>query len=216
MRELSETFSKKYNFKRLLQTTPNLSKLYNRHEDAVNSITPIKRISLYNSEKLAILDPNTDLFQEKFCNIRIFGPSSKEWPSRIKYAEQILDVYTTGKIAWVVRICGNGQPGGMDIEIIEFRSPAITIHYPDKYDKPANHYPILNQKKLARIDQNPYVSYFLISEHDEYDHPINLRDCGLIPDGLNIYHSAFYDQNIAFLYAESLQKLIISFPGYRF
>ena len=207
-----KSFSEKYNFKRLLQTTPDLSKLYTKHEDAVNSIYPIRQIPIFDHQDLVF---HPDVQPPDVCEMEIFGPGSGDWPSRIKYAEQILDLYDTGETAWVVTISRKHRVGVetdnvTEVKILEYKRPTITIHYPIFSDRPNNYSPIFNEKKLAKIDQNDYASYFLVSQ-GEILPPTNLIECGLIPNGFEIYNTTFHHKGIALLYADSLREIIKHF-----
>lgn len=145
--------------------------------------------------------------------MEIFGPGSDEWPSRVKYAEQILDVDANGETAWVVQLNRKKQDhyaSSIEVEILEYRRPAITIHYPIIQDQPSDHGPIFNKKKLSKIDQNDYVSYFLVSQSIKME-PVNLIQCGLIPDGFEIYNTTFHHRDIALLYADSLREIVKHF-----
>lgn len=207
-----KSFSEKYNFKRLLQTTPNLSKLYTKHEDAVNSVHPIRQIAIFEQEISPVFHP--DAQPPDVCDMEIFGPGSGNWPSRIKYAEQILDVHANNETAWVVQIVREHKVGDMtNVEILEYRKPAITLHHPIFRDQPNNHSPIFNEKRLAKIDQHDFVSYFLISQSENLP-PTNLMECGLIPNGLGIYNTTFHHKDIALLYADSLREIVKHFTGY--
>lgn len=213
MRKLAgKTFSEKYNFKRLLQTAPDLSKLYTKHEDAVNSVRPIKQIPIFEREVGAVFHP--EAIAPDICDMEIFGPDSGDWPSRVKYAEQILDVYAEGETAWVVQIVREHQVGDTkEVDVLEYRKPAITIHYPIFRDQPNNHSPIFNEKQLAKLDQNDYISYFLVSQSENLP-PANLMECGLIPNGFEIYNTTFHNKGIALLYADSLREIVKHYPGY--
>jgi len=212
LRKLGKSFSKKYNFKRLLQTTPDLSKLYTRHEAAVNSVHPIRQIPIFEREELKVYHAGAKA--SDVCDMEIFGPGSGEWPSRIKYAEQILDVHAHGETAWVVQVCREGNTGDKNkVEVLEYRKPAVTLHYPILRDQPSNHAPIFDEKKLRKVDQNDYISYFLVSQSENLP-PSNLIECGLIPNGYDIYNSTFHHKEIALLYADSLRGIIRQFTGY--
>jgi len=201
LKKLGKRFSKKYNFKRLLQTTPNLSKLYNEHEDAVNSIKPIKHVQLISREEIRAFDPITDADINKTCSIEIYGPGSGEWPCRIKYAEQVLDVNYNGYSAWVVRI--QQARTNAIVDILQYTRPCITLYYPIQHDAPKDHSAIYNPNRLVRIDEHEFLSYFLAGKNR--DKPTDLRTCSIIPSGCDTYNSTFYDREIAYLYAESLQ-----------
>jgi hypothetical protein len=212
LRKLGKRFSDKYNFKRLLQTTPDLSKRYTKHETAVNSVRPIRQIPIFEREIGAVYHP--DAQQPAMCDIEIFGPGSGEWPSRIKYAEQILDVYAKGETAWVVRVCRENNSGDKtQVEVSEYRKPAVTIHYPVVHDRPKDHSPIFNEKELAKVDQNEFMSYFLVSQSEPIP-PADLTQCGLIPHDSSLYNSTFHHKEIALLYADSLREIVKHFRGY--
>ena len=212
MRKLGKSFSDKYNFKRLLQTTPDLSKLYTKHEDAVNSVRPIRQIPIFERELTAVFHPGAKAAD--VCDMEIFGPGSGEWPSRIKYAEQILDVYAHGETAWVVQVCREHDRGDKTkVEVLEYRKPAITLHYPILRDQPSNRSPIFNDKELAKVDQNDFVSYFLVSQSEPIP-PADLLHCGLIPNEASLYNSTFHHKDIALLYADSLREIVKYFQGY--
>ena len=201
MRKLAKSFSKQYNFKRLLQTTPNLSKLYNVHEDAVNSIQPIKYVQILQRTELRAYDSDVIVDINAACDIEIYGPGQKSWPCRIKYAEQILDVYKHNYSAWSVRVGHIDQPKGR-VKIVEFKNPFVTLYYPTFRESPRHNRPIYGAKKLSRLDQNDYVTHFLSGKTSD---PASLQRCGIIPNGRHIFNSTFYDREIAHLYAESLQ-----------
>lgn len=201
LRRLSKTFGQKYNFKRLLQTTPTLSKLYTIHEDAVNSIKPIKHVQILPRLALRAYDPNATVDINAACKVEIYGPNQKSWPCRIKYAEQILDVYKHNYSAWVVRV-GHYEQAEGQVEIVEFKNPYIIFHYPGIQNDPFHNKPIYNPKKLSRLDENDFAPYFLASKTTN---PTPLHLAGIIPNGQYIYNSTFYDREIAHLYAESLQ-----------
>ncbi len=207
LRKLGRRFSKKYNFKRLLQTTPNLSKLYNEHEDAVNSIKPVKHVQLISLENIrAFSAEDSAINANTTCKIEIYGPGGGKWPCRIKYAEQILDVNHNGYSAWVVRIRQSSSTDAT-VDVLHYKKPCVTLYYPVRWDAPKNHCPISNPNKLTRIDENKFVSYFLIGE--DCDKPTDLRTCSIIPSGGgDTWNSTFYDREIAYLYAESLQTQI--------
>ena len=212
LRKLGKSFSDKYNFKRLLQTTPDLSKLYSKHEDAVNSVRPIRQIPLFEREPCAVYHP--DAQQPAMRDIEIFGPGAGEWPSRIKYAEQILDVYANGETAWVVQVCRENNTGDKtQVEVSEYRKPAVTTHYPVLHDQPKNHTPIFNEKELSKVDQNQFMSYFLVSQSEPIP-PADLANIGLIPNETSLYNSTFHHKGIALLYADSLREIVKHFRGY--
>lgn len=207
-----KSFSEKYNFKRLLQTTPDLSKLYTKHENAVNSVRPIRQIPIFENELSAVFHAGAK--PHDVCDMEIFGPGDDKWPSRVKYAEQILDVAVYGETAWVVQIVREHKVGDLTkVKVLEYRKPAITLHYPIFHDQPSNHGPIFNEKKLAKIDQNDFVSYFLVSQSENLP-PANLIECGLIPNGFEIYNTTFHHKDIALLYADSLREIVRHFAGY--
>lgn len=203
MRKLGKRFSEKYNFKRLLQTTPNLSKLYNKHEDAVNSIKPLKHVQLISLEEMQAFGPESGVDINATCNIEIYGPGSGKWPCRIKYAEQILDVNHNGYSAWVVKIRQRVSENAT-VTVLQYQKPGIaTICYPLHTLRTTT--PIYDLNKLARLDENNLITYFLMSEAD--NKPIDLKTCSIIPDPvLYTYNSTFYDREIAYLYADSLQE----------
>ena len=212
MRKLGKSFSDKYNFKRLLQTTPDLSKLYSKHEAAVNSVRPIRQIPLFEREELRVYHAGAKA--SDVCDMEIFGPGSGEWPSRIKYAEQILDVYANGETAWVVQVCRENNTGDKtQVEVSEYRKPAVTTHYPVLHDQPKNHSPIFNEKELAKVDQNQFMSYFLVSQSEPIP-PADLTRIGLIPHEASLYNSTFHHKDIALLYADSLREIVKHFRGY--
>lgn len=212
LEKLGKSFSDKYNFKRLLQTTPDLSKLYTKHEDAVNSVQPIRQIPIFEREQNIIF--HSGMKQPDVCDMEIFGPGSGEWPSRVKYAEQILDVHVSGETAWVVQIVRELATGNKtQVDVLEYRKPAITVHYPLFRDQPSNHSPIVNEKELAKVDQNDFVSYFLVSQNGNLP-PANLMECGLIPNGFDTYNTTFHHKGIALLYADSLREIVRHFSGY--
>lgn len=212
LRKLGKTFSKKYNFKRLLQTTPDLSKLYTKHEAAVNSVRPIRQIPIFENEESPVFLP--DAKPRDVCDMEIFGPDSGDWPSRVKYAEQILDVYAEGETAWVVQVTREHRIGdATKVNVLEYRKPAITLHYPIFHDQPNNHSPIFNEKQLAKLDQNDYISYFLVSQSENLP-AANLMECGLIPNISALYNTTFHHKDIALLYADSLREIVKLFTGY--
>jgi len=207
-----KSFSEKYNFKRLLQTTPDLSKLYRRHEDAVNSVRPIRQIPIFEREMSAIFHP--DAAAPAVADMEIFGPGLGAWPSRVKYAEQILDVHAEGETAWVVRVSRESMVGEKTkVDVLEYRRPAVTIHYPVLRDQPHNHNPIFNERELAKVDQNEFMSYFLVSQSENLP-PANLIECGLIPNISALYNTTFHHKDIALLYADSLREIVKHFTGY--
>ena len=207
-----KSFTEKYNFKRLLQTAPDLSQLYAKHEDAVNSVRPIRQIPIFEREMTAVYHPGAK--PADVADMEIFGPGSGDWPSRVKYAEQILDVYAEGETAWVVQVTREHHVGeATKVDVLEYRRPAITIHYPVLHDRPHNHGPIFNEKMLARIDQQEFGSYFLVSQSEDLP-PANLIECGLIPNISSLYNTTFHHKDIALLYADSLREIVKHFTGY--
>ena len=214
MEKLGKTFTKKYNFKRLLQTAPDTISRYKRHEDAINSIEPHKHIQLITYESLKPVpefDPDSAIDMNAVADIETFGPGASMWPKRIKFAEQILDLYANNYHVWAVEICGEIKVGSPmpNIEVTKFQKPIIAHHNPIMRDMPnrRNCRQIFNQRKLAKIDDEGLdTAYFLIADEDNTNTLTHLRQCSIIPDGWNIYGAAFYDRGIAYLYADSLRK----------
>lgn len=219
MRELSKTFSKKYNFKRLLQTTPALSKLYNKREDAVNSIEPVKCVQIIDRKTIAAI-PNSPVDMNNTVSLQIFGPDGTEWPRRIKYAEQVPGLYEKGyECTWVVKIkSGDSNApwsndttwlGRVNVEVIRVSRPRVVTFYPEYKNYPPNiaakypeaHHPV-NPDTLNHIDENKFVSFFLSDGKAE---PVPLEECGIIPTVDFCYNTTFYDREVAHLYADSLR-----------
>ena len=217
LEKLGKTFTKKYNFKRLLQTAPDLLNRYKRHEDAINSIEPHKHIQIITYESIQpVSDLSAVIDMNAVADIETFGPGASVWPKRIKFAEQVLDSYANNYHIWAVEICGSTHPGSEmpNVEVTKFKKPAIAHHYPVLRYMPTNHRPIFNQTKLSKIDQNDFVSYFLVSVSKD-DTLTELKKCSLIPDGHNVFGAAFYHRDIAYLYADSLRKQMKKWPAFQ-
>lgn len=220
LRKLGKTFTKKYNFKRLLQTAPDILNRYTRHEDAINSIKPYKHIQIFDLEPIrAYNDADSAISVHDTVDFETFGPGASEWPQRIKYAEQILDIYSNNYYVWAVEICGSAEDRkSPNVEVTRYQKPTIAHHSPIMRDMPQRHNcrPIFSKKALATLDQNHEdTAYFLIDDADNTNTVSHLRECGLIPDGFNIYGATFYNKEIAYLYADSLVKEMKTWPAFR-
>lgn len=220
LRKLGKTFTEKYNFKRLLQTAPDILSRYKRHEDAINSIEPHKHIQMFDLEPIRACDPNSAISVHDTIDIETFGPGAGMWPTRIKFAEQVLDLYSIGYHIWAVEICG-GTASVVDskapnVEVTRYKKPTIAHHNPIIMPNKHNCTPIFNQKKLSKIDENlEDIAYFLVSDEDNTNTLTHLKQCSLIPDGFNIFGAAFYDRDVAYLYADSLRRQMERWPAFR-
>lgn len=213
MRKLGKTFSKKYNFKRLLQTAPDLVTLYNKQEYAVNSIEPIKFIQLMeNAGPIAACSPN--LSPEEAVSFEVFGPTSpNQWPTRIKYAEQIHDLNEVGfSCVWTVRLVEN--PGHqtkwsdrVQAQVKRVPNPQVVTFWPNNMGSlipPVNAHRLVDPTYLPKIDERTKASFFL-SDGVQENTPQELSHCGIIPHERHLWSATFYDYQVAHLYAESVE-----------
>ena len=217
LRKLGNTFSKRYNFKRLLQTAPDLAKLYNKQENAVNSITPIKFIHLKEKmDPIAACSPNDP------ASVKMFGPAEPTtWPRRIKYAEQIYDLNEHGfACVWTVRIVEERayQPQALNsddewkvtnvtADVKQVPNPMVVTFWPDNLGNlipPNEAHRMVNPEHLPQIDEKNKVSFFL-SDQDPNNTPQELSQCGIIPHERHLWNATFYDFNVAHLYADSIE-----------
>ncbi len=212
MRKLGKTFGKKYNFKRLLQTTPDLSKKYQQHDDAINSVVPVKHIQLldYNGP---ILPTTSAISPKDTIDVEVFGPGQQEeWPRRVKYAEQIPELNNQNYIVWVVRIIEMSEhpiqtpwQEHVETDVVRVARPTVVTYWPDSVNPAvptAAHRPV-NPVKLPKIDQQEFCAYFLSDGNDQL-RPLQLEHCGIIPHIRLNFNATFYDQEVANLYAKSV------------
>ena len=206
MRKLGNTFSKKYNFKRLLQTAPDLAKLYNKQENAVNGITPIRFIQLKEKQ-----GPIAGCNLNDPADVEIFGPAEPTvWPCRIKYAEQIYDLNAHGfGCVWTVRLVEepvNGVQYRVETSIRQVPNPMVVTFFPDNLGPliPVNEaHRMVEPEHLPKIDGNKRVSFFL-SDGEPANTPTELNHCGIIPNERHLWNATFYNYDVAHLYAESM------------
>lgn len=219
MRKLGETFEDRYRFKRLLSTDPEIIQRYKTHEDAVNSVTPIREAAILDREEPICVpkfsdnlcyDPSTTA-THSFLRI---SPGDQQWPRRVVFAEQIPDLYRHQCSMWVVLLEGpypkyqgsssHEWQGHPIVEVIRIDRPSVVLLYPSS---PTRHTTTVDPTKLCNLDKNNFAKYFVEGDRqDGGDDPIGLDDCGIIPSGQRLLNTTFYDREVATLYADSLRK----------
>jgi len=218
LRKLGKSFSKKYNFLRLLQTAPDLVTLYNKQEYAVNSIKPVRFIHL--KEEMGPIEACANPTEK--TSIEMFGPTSpNEWPMRIKYAEQVHDLNEFGfACVWAVRIVEDGTyyPQALNssdewkitkvtAEVKRVPNPQVVTFWPENLGTlipPTNAHRRVDPEHLPTIDKRDKASFFL-SDGIQTTVPLELQQCGIIPHERHLWNATFYDYDVAHLYAESVE-----------
>lgn len=217
MRKLGETFEDRYRFKRLLSTDPEIIQRYKKHEDAVNSVTPIKDAAIVDHEELIYAPRSADnstVSKSATIDVLRITPYNTNWPRRVIFAEQIPDLRAHNCSMWVVLIQGpypqytnkgtHDWQGKPTVDVIRVDQPSVVLLYPSS---PSRHTTMVDPDKLSTLDTNDYAKYFVEGTQQKTDlEPISLDDCGIIPSGQRLLNTTFYNQQVANLYAESLYK----------
>ena len=217
MRKLGKSFSKRYNFLRLLQTAPDLVTLYNKQENAVNSIKPTRFVQL--RERMGPIEPCIDVASKEAVDVPVFGPTSpNEWPMRIKYAEQIHDLNEFGyNCVWTVRIVEDtyipmhrateyAAQVPVKAQVKQVPNPMVVTFWPDNLGSLVSEaHRRVDPEHLPTIDERNKASFFL-SDGNTKNTPQELQQCGIIPNERHLWNATFYDYHIAHLYAESVES----------
>lgn len=202
-----------------MQTAPDLVTLYNKQENAVNSIKPVRFIQL--KEEMGPIE--ACMTPEESAPVELFGPTSpNEWPMRIKYAEQIHDLNEFNfACVWTVRIIEQSHYNarvrradqeyvvtGVQAEVKRVPNPQVVTFWPDNLGQlipPTNAHRAVDPEHLPTIDERDKASFFL-SDGIQENIPQELSQCGIIPHERHLWNATFYDYDVAHLYADSVQN----------
>jgi len=213
LRKLTKSFTENYNFKRLLQTAPDLVRLYNKQESAVNGVKPVRFIQI--KEDMGPIEACNMHDPAESVPFEVFGPASPtDWPMRIKYAEQIHDLTAHGfRCVWTVRLVESHNTqwtGHVSADVKQVPNPQVVTFWPNELGKlipPTNAHRRVDPEHLPTIDERSKASFFL-SDGVQESTPQELTHCGIIPHERHLWNATFYDYEVAYLYAESVQHQI--------
>lgn len=204
MRKLGKTFSKRYAFKRKLTTDPEINRLYKKREIAIGSIPAVRNAALFETEEPLSVHTGTDILPSDAAKIKLINKGESNWPRRIMYSEQIIDLRNANRDVWVV-----------SIRNIEHRHYIVQIRYLDfpmiveKSMRAASiQFVPTRESKFLTLDQHNNRVHYLAgwAELRGYgEDPFDIWSCGVCPSPHDPFNATFYDKEVATLYAESLK-----------
>lgn len=205
LRKLGKTFTKRYAFKRKLQTDPEILSLYNKREKAISSVPAARDAALYETDEPLSIQIGADIQSSDAAKIQLIHRGQSDWPRRVMYPEQISDLRNANRDVWVVNLNvvhgSHGKSYKVRIKHLDF--PMIVTMWHGLSDK-TDFRPVAKES-LANIDDDSR-GYFYLLGHTEWKSgrdPWDVWACGVCP---NEFNATFYDREVARLYAESLKN----------
>ena len=204
MRKLGKTFTKRYAFKRKLQTDPEILSLYSKREKAIRSVPAARNAALYETEEPLSVHTGTDILPSDAVKIKLINKGESDWPRRVIYPEQISDLRNANRDVWVVnlKVSELGVHKTYKVRVKHLDFPMIVTMWRGVSEK-TDFRPVANES-LANIDDNSR-GFFYLQGHTEWKSgldPWDVWSCGVCP---NEFNATFYDKEVASLYAESLK-----------
>ena len=215
MRKLTEgTFSDQYKFKRLLQTDPNVLKLYKQRDVAINSIPAVKDIAIWEDDGICEFVPGQEV--PKYAPVTRLSHGDASWPRRIIFPEQVRQLYENAKPIWSVNVTVKSSQDyatGKNHKSYQVRTKRVDAPVIAAQRKGAALVNIWSQfepvpaDQIRHIENNDKVFFYLTDamlRPDEQD-PWDIWSAGLVPNLMAEFNASFYDRDVAHLYAESLR-----------
>lgn len=223
-KNLGKTFTDVYRFKRLLQTEPSVLRLYKKQEQAINSIPAVKDIAIYEDDESFCVPSSYPISPDDVAPVTLLHRGNAEWPRRVRFAEQIPELYNQNKAVWSVNL---GVIGGLTAATSNAdKTYEVHVRYTDfpiiinrrQGVISSQAYLKVDEKLLPKIDGNDKI-WFYLSGHDDRtteSEPLEVKLCGICPDKLTPFNATFYDRDVAYLYADSLRVEIKRLHEIRF
>lgn len=207
----SNRLSPSYRFFRSLKDEPTITTSFNDRNDRINRVRPVKDILVINTffAPDALLDvgktsPAESITYDTFPITK----DQKEWPFRIEYIEQLLEV----DHIWVVVVqpyyqdptIGPLAVSNMSIDIVHIDSPCVICQDTLGYTPGP---PILTEKGLIDLEKEIGITgrigeVCIYSRNSNTN--IDITHCNILPYGLKLYNATFYHKDVAQLYVDSL------------
>ena len=214
MRKLTEgTFSDQYKFKRILQTDPNVLRLYKQRDVAVNSIPAVKDIAIWEDDGKCEFVPGKELSPSDVAPITRLSEGDASWPRRIIFPEQVRQLYEESRPIWSINVTvssshnlATNQPAkSYQVRIKRVDAPVIASQ--KKGVNIWTQFEPVPTDQIRHIENNTKVFFYLtdaMKRPDEQE-PWDIWSAGLVPNLMAEFNASFYDRDVAHLYAESLR-----------
>lgn len=222
LRESSKRLSKKYKFKRNLSSQPAITAAFRERDSRINRVSPVKDIVIL--EPLSIETLVSGDHVGKPPPSAAITKTDTDWPFRVEYVEQLLDV----DCVWVVIADGRSPTGsyasssgsaipldigGINLDLIKVESPYVI-----KGDvRPiGTGRKLIGTEKALRGLEAPEPRLIRSVEHiwvqgKRPDQCVDIYLCNILPHHLTMYNCTFYNRDVAHLYLESLSEHIKRF-----
>lgn len=229
LRESSKYLSDRYKFKRKLGTRPSVSNAFNNRDTQVNRVSSVKDVSIV--EQLCPLPPSAlSPLDDDQVTAPIMHPAihirkhNTEWPFRIEYIEQLLDVDEI----WIVVYDGRRRTRGgyshtatgvastfsdsISIEMVKISRPRVILGHV-RSALPRQRQLLGTEKQLRAIedsfenDANGLVNFQPVwIEGNRPTEWVDAFICNILPHSPTQYNTTFYNRDVAHLYLESLSE----------
>jgi len=207
------TFSDQYKFKRLLQTDPDILRRYKGQQTAINSIPAVKDIAIYEGPETCEYLPFEHITASDVAPYTILSQGRAEWPRRIIFPEQVRQLYEDGRPMWSVNITVNSNNDYVTkqtqktykVRIKRFDAPVIATKQSGISWRPE--FKPVPKDSIRTIEENDKVFFYLtdVTIVPEEQEPWDVWTAGIVPNLMAEFNAAFYDREVAHLYAESLR-----------
>ena len=214
LRKLTKgTFSEQYKFKRLLQTHPDVLHRYKQRDIAINHIPAVKDIAIYEGPESCEYIPSKEVSADETVQHTRLLQGTAEWPRRIIFPEQARQLYEDGRPMWSVTVTvsqSHDLRTNQPVKSYQVRSKRVDAPVIATQKKGVNiwsQFDPVPPDKIPYIENNDSVFFYLIDaakRPDEQD-PWDVWTAGLVPNLMAEFNAAFYDRDVAHLYAESLR-----------
>jgi len=228
LRESSKFLSKRYKFIRTLGTKPKIKNAFDERDERINRIRPVKDILIYEPIEIPEFDPTLDPSTVVIEDPRVpITQQDTNWPFRIEYIEQILDIDTL----WVVVVDGRSPQGsyssssgaatphtpvpgsGITLDLIKIEKPSVVVG--DVRPIGQGRRALWCEKELRNLEEpGPRLIRSMETIWIQGKRPeqyVDIYLCNILPNNLTMYNCTFYERDVAHLYMESLSEYIKRF-----
>lgn len=235
LRESSKRLSERHKFKRKLDTQPYIMNALAQRDERINRVSPVKDILIYepmNAEPLTPIDPNAAC--ETFTidmppRVRITRDNTN-WPFRVEYIEQLLDIHTL----WVVVADGRSPNSsyssssgsatshdhaasiGISLDLIKIEKPQVVLGEVQPLGNGRR--TLWREKQLRELEETGKPKTMVYGGAESIwvrgkrpDQVTDIYLCNILPKNLTMYNCSFYNRDVAHLYMESLSEHIKRF-----
>ena len=210
LRESSKRLSAKYKFKRLLGTAPHYAEAYADRDGRINRVSPVKSVAILEPVLLSL----AGVYEQPRVNIT---PYNTDWPFRIEYIEQVIDVDDV----WVVVADGRNRSykktraieqvddaHGISLDLIHIPDPKVVCGGARLIGDPRR--TLFTEKQMKSLEAEQSLQTMIgqnavwLESTKNPNQYINLHTCNILPHHLTPYNCSFYHRDVAHLYLDSL------------